>query len=81
MTDKSLRYKHELLNTLFKHPYTKIDYLQKGMMISRQTASRYLDEIVELGLLNKTRIGKENYYINSALVELFVNHGHNENDK
>lgn len=72
-------YKHEMLNNLFNHPYTKIEYVQRDMMVSRQTASKYLDRIVELGLLNKTRIGKENYYINSALVELFVNHGHDEN--
>ena len=69
-------YKHELLNGLFNHPYTKIEYVQRDMMVSRQTASKYLDRIVELGLLSKTRIGKENYYINSALVDLFLNHGH-----
>ena len=72
------QYKHELLNNLFNHPYTKIEYVQRDMMVSRQTASKYLDRIVELGLIDKTRIGKENYYINSVLVDLFVNHGHGD---
>ncbi len=71
-------YKHELLNNLFKHPYTKIEYMQRDMMVSRQTASKYLDRIVELGLIDKTRIGKENYYINTDLVDLFVNYGHDD---
>lgn len=67
------QYKHELLNNLFKHPYTKIDFMEKDMMISRQTASKYLDKIVEEGLLFKTKMGKENYYINEALVDIFMN--------
>ncbi len=72
-------YNHGILNNLFYHPYTKIEFVQKNMMISRQTASRYLDRIVKLGLISKTRIGKENYYVNTALVDLFVNYGHDPN--
>ena len=66
-------YKHELLNNLFKHPYTKIEFMEQDMMVSRQTASKYLDKIVENGLLYKTKLGKENYYINSSLVDIFMN--------
>lgn len=43
--------------------------------MSRQTAAKYLDRIVELGLLQKERLGKENYYINTKLVRLFVDFG------
>ena len=68
-------YKHELLNNLFTHPYTKIEYMQRDLTVSRQTASKYLDKIVELGLLEKTKFNKENYYINTALVNLFINQG------
>ena len=66
-------YKHELLNNLFKHPYTKIEFMEQDMMVSRQTAGKYLDMIVERGLLHKTRMGRENYYINTALVDVFMN--------
>lgn len=66
-------YKHELLNNLFKHPYTKIEFMERDMQVSRQTASKYLDMIVEKGLLQKTKMGKENYYINNALVDIFIN--------
>lgn len=35
------------------------------------TAARYLDRIVETGILRKVKIGRENYYINEELMKLF----------
>jgi len=67
-------YKHELINNLFFHPYTKIEYMQHDMMVQRKTASKYLDKIVEAGLLEKLKIGRENYYINIKLRNLFLNY-------
>lgn len=69
------QYKHELINNLFFHPYTKIDFFQKDLMISRQTAAKYLEKIVESGLLKKYKLGRDNYYVNTRLMELFINHG------
>lgn len=66
------KYSHELLNGLFYHPYTKIGHLESNMQVSRQTAAKYLDRLVSLGLLQKERMGKENYYINTRLMELFL---------
>lgn len=66
------KYSHELLNGLFYHPYTKIGHLESNMQVSRQTAAKYLDRLASLGLLQKERMGKENYYINTKLMELFL---------
>lgn len=66
------KYSHELLNGLFYHPYTKIGHLESNMQVSRQTAAKYLDKLASLGLLQKERMGKENYYINTRLMELFL---------
>lgn len=65
-------YKHELLNNLFFHPYTKLEYFQRDMSISRQTASKYLDKIVSRGLLEKIKLGRENYYVNKGLMAIFL---------
>jgi len=65
-------YSQDLINNLFRHPYTKIDFIQNELQVSRQTASRYLDAIVALGLLSKHKIGKENYYLNDALFNLLA---------
>lgn len=66
------KYSHELLNGLFYHPYTKIGHLESNMQVSRQTAAKYLDKLASLGLLQKERMGKENHYINTQLMELFL---------
>ena len=68
-----VKYNHELLNNLFRHPYTKIEYIMRDLEVSRLTATKYLEEIVSAGLAEKVKIGKSNYYINQQLVDLFIN--------
>ena len=68
-------YSQDLLNNLFRHPYTKIDFVIQELQIHRNTAVRYLEELVLIGLLTKHRIGKENFYLNSALFDLLANAG------
>ncbi len=63
-------YRHELLNNLFNHPYTKIDFVMKDMSVSRITATRYLNKLIEIGLLVKVKMGKSNYYLNVNLYNL-----------
>lgn len=65
-------YSQELLNNLFRHPYTRIEYLQSDLGVSRQTAAKYLDTLTEHGFVEKHRSGKSNYFINVALVKLFL---------
>ena len=72
------QYKHELLNNLFSHPYTKVGFVEHDLMLTNKTASRYLDKIVKAGLLEKKKAGRENYYINTHLLELFINIGIDE---
>lgn len=67
-------YKHELINNLFYHPYTKIEYMQNDMMVRRKTAAKYLEKIVQVGLLEKVKKGRENYYVNVRLCNLFLNY-------
>jgi len=66
-------YSQDLLNNLFRHPYTKINFLQKDLQVSRVTATRYLDKLAEAGYLEKRRFGRSNYYINKPLVTLLSN--------
>lgn len=65
-------YSQDLINNLFYHPYTKIDFLMNDLSVSRLTATKYLDAITELGLLRKEKIGRSNYYINTALFEILT---------
>ncbi len=58
------------VDLLFKSPYCKISIVERELACSRITATRYLNEIVELGLLERVKMGREYYYINRELMEL-----------
>ncbi|MCF8305495.1 MAG: Fic family protein [Ignavibacteriales bacterium] len=60
-------YSQDLLNNLFKHPYTKIEFIVNDLNVSRITAANYLNKLAEDGILKKERIGTANYYINEKL--------------
>jgi Fic family protein len=66
-------YSHKLLNNLFSHPYTKIELVQNDLGVSRITAMKYLNELSESGIIEKNKVGKNNYYVNRPLYDLFLN--------
>jgi Fic family protein len=65
-------YSQEILNHLFKQPYTKIEFLMQELTISRVTAAVYLNTLAEGGILVKQKIGKSNYYVNWRLMEVLT---------
>lgn len=65
-------YSQDLINNLFRHPYTKIEFLMNDLRVSRLTAVKYLDTLAESGFLKKEKIWRSNYYINMPLFSLFT---------
>lgn len=65
-------YSHELLNNLFSHPYTKIEFVISEVGVTRLTARSYLEKLVAEGLLMKVKSGRYNYYLNIALINLLI---------
>ena len=65
-------YSQNLLNLLFRHPYTKIEHVKSELRVTRITATRYLNLLVEKGFVKKQKIGNYNYYINEPLYDLFL---------
>lgn len=63
-------YSQDLLNNLFKHPYTKIEFIQRDLKVSRITAANYLNQLADDRLLTKKKLGTANYYINDPLFKL-----------
>ena len=61
-------YSKDLVEVLFLHPYTKIEFLVDRLQITRKTASKYLKEIETIGLLKEVKVGRNRYFIN---IELF----------
>ncbi|WP_088212298.1 Fic family protein [Shewanella sp. Shew256] len=60
-------YSKDLIEVIFQQPYTKIAFVVDAGIAKRQTASRYLQVLAELGVLREMPIGREKYYINDAL--------------
>jgi len=66
-------YSQDLLNNLFRHPYTKIEFVERELGVSRITAAKYLDKLTAAGFVTKRKIGKTNFYINGPLFDLLSN--------
>ena len=60
-------YSQDLINNLFMHPYTKIEFVQRDLQVSRITATKYLDALTDGGFVQKQKIGRGNYFVNLAL--------------
>lgn len=60
-------YSQDLINNLFSYPYTKIEFVEHDLKVSRLTATKYLDALVASGFLVKRKVGRSNYYINLPL--------------
>lgn len=65
-------YSQDLINNLFLHPYTKVEFLRHDLGVTRLTATRYLDALVADGTLDKRKIGRSNYYINKRLFAILT---------
>lgn len=65
-------YSQDLLNNLFRYPYTKIEFIEKELSVSRPTAMKYLDQLTQAGFVEKEKIGRSNFYINRPLYRLLT---------
>jgi Fic family protein len=66
-------YSQDLLNNIFRHPYTKIDLMKEEIGVGRRTATKYLNQLTESGFLEKHKFGTHYFYVNRYLLNLLVN--------
>ena len=62
----------DLIEQIFRQPYCKIAFLERAGMGTRQTCSKYLQELERLRVLHGQKIGREVYFINQALFDLLT---------
>lgn len=70
MTKLPKIYSKELLESLFYEVYSKIAYIEKACGVTRLTATSYLNQLEEIGLLESEKIGREKIYKNLRLIKL-----------
>jgi Fic family protein len=63
-------YSQNLLNNLFLHPYTKIEFIERDLGVSRPTAVRYLEQLTQASFVKKMKLGRTNFYVNEPLFKL-----------
>lgn len=71
-TERPTIYSRELIEIVFRHPYAKIRFVEEAGLATRQTASKYLQALTELGLLRAVRIGREVYFLNDTLIGILT---------
>jgi cell filamentation protein, protein adenylyltransferase len=65
-------YSHELIQTIFEQPYCRISNLVEKGIAKRQTASSYLKQLVEIGVLEEKAAGNEKLFLNPSLLRLMT---------
>jgi len=65
-------YTWELVELLFKQPYCRIGNIVDAGIAKRQTASVYLKQLCELGILKEIKSGRENIFVHPKYIELLT---------
>jgi Fic family protein len=62
-------YSKELIERLFVQPYVKTEHLVKAGIAERRTASKYLRQLEEIGVLSSFKAWRETIFVNTGLVK------------
>lgn len=65
-------YSYELVQLIFEQPYCRISNLVERQIAKRQTASVYLKQLVDAGVLQEIVSGKEKLFVHPRLVQLMT---------
>lgn len=69
-------YTRELVDLLFVQPYCRIQNVVESGVAKRQTASIYLKQLAELGMLREVKIGREKLFLHPNFVRLLTSDDH-----
>jgi len=69
-------YSRELVESVFAHPYCRIANLVQAGLAKRQTASRYLTQLCEIGILDDVKVGRDKLFIHLKLMALLKSEQH-----
>ena len=65
-------YSHELVNLIFERPYCRIGDLEQAGIAKRQTGSRYLKELIGIGVLEEKPFGRDKLFVHPKLLQLLT---------
>ncbi|WP_409308424.1 protein adenylyltransferase Fic [Pectobacterium sp. B1J-3] len=65
-------YSHELVEVIFEQPYCRIANLVEKGIAKRQSASTYLKQLCDIGILYEIAVGREKLYVHPKLIQLMT---------
>jgi Fic family protein len=65
-------YSHELVTLIFEQPYCRISNLIEAKIAGRQAASRYLKQLVAIGVLDEKAVGRDKLFVHPKLLHLLT---------
>lgn len=69
-------YSHELLDVLFTQPYCRITNIVDAGIVQREAASRYLQKLVEINILEEKKVGRDKVFLNRTFLDLLTHDDH-----
>jgi Fic family protein len=74
-THRSKIYRRKLIDLIFERPYCRIENVVQAKIAERQTASRYLRQLVEIDVLEEVTVGREKLFLHPKLLALLTQEG------
>lgn len=71
-TETRIRKAEELVRMIFTQPLTRVSHLTDAKIYAEGTARNYLNELCELGILEKKSISGHHYYLNLELYRILA---------
>lgn len=67
VSDTQMERPEQLVSSLFTQPFTKVKHLTEARLYVENTARKYLNQLVAMGILEKKVIAGHHYYLNLEL--------------
>ena len=69
-------YSRDLIETIFSQPYTRIGHLTERGIAKRVSASRYLKQLVAIGVLEEEKRGRDKLFVHRKYMDLLGRDDH-----
>lgn len=69
-TSTDIQRPDSLVSVIFTQPFTRVQHLVKRGIYAENTARKYLEQLTEMGVLEKRSVGKGHYYLNLELYRI-----------
>jgi Fic family protein len=67
---------HAVVELLFARPYVRIGNVVESKIVGREAASKYLKQLVTLGVLEEEKVGRDKIFLHRKYLDVLFSDGH-----